>query len=138
MQSLLETERPVPNASIFPKWRELRHVPRFECDEYTAFIKTYGCLICHKNPTPHHYYEKGRAGNHASDLLQIPLCLKHHDELHKRFGSNATFERHYALHFQSTIVRLLKKWFHAKGWEWQDFESLIALETFVHEQLHRV
>ncbi|WPU24492.1 DUF968 domain-containing protein [Cedecea neteri] len=58
---------------------------RWENEKYTRWVKQQQCACC-SNPAddPHHLigYGMGGMGTKAHDLFVIPLCRRHHDELH--------------------------------------------------------
>lgn len=58
---------------------------RWESQKYTRWVKAQKCACCN-NPAddPHHMigYGQGGMGTKAHDLFVIPLCRRHHDELH--------------------------------------------------------
>lgn len=68
-----------------------------ECREYMALAAQLPCCICDRQPVQLHHPIMGRfAQRRSSDLDVIPLCKRHHDELH----ANATMWR---LHFGSDV-----------------------------------
>ncbi len=68
---------------------------RWTNEKYTRWVKQQPCACC-KQPAddPHHIigYGQGGMGTKAHDLFVIPLCRKHHDELH---ADTAAFEQKY-------------------------------------------
>lgn len=58
---------------------------RWENPKYTRWVKAQKCACCN-NPAddPHHLigYGQGGMATKAHDLFVIPLCRRHHDELH--------------------------------------------------------
>ncbi|WP_318393517.1 DUF968 domain-containing protein [Enterobacter sp.] len=58
---------------------------RWENEKYTRWVKAQPCACC-ANPAddPHHLigYGQGGMGTKAHDLFVLPLCRRHHDELH--------------------------------------------------------
>ena len=58
----------------------------WECEKYTQWVKTQPCVCCGKqSDDPHHIigYGQGKMGGKAHDIFTIPLCRKHHNELHQ-------------------------------------------------------
>lgn len=67
---------------------------RLRSKKYMAVVRSHGCCIC-KNPVAdaHHLRivgHKRAAAMKNGDDFTIPLCRKHHDELHA-FGDEALF-----------------------------------------------
>lgn len=59
---------------------------RWESEKYTQWVKTQPCVCCGKqSDDPHHIigYGQGKMGGKAHDIFTIPLCRKHHNELHQ-------------------------------------------------------
>lgn len=122
---------------IFPNWRAIRKEPRYEWEGHLEFVRQYKCLVCTNCPCdPHHIIFKGSANNHAGDYLTVPLCRKHHAELHN-MGTNEEFERKYVVHFHSSIIRILKKHFMQKGWFWHEWQGPLHFEATVWANLQR-
>ena len=120
--------------SIIPKQLIIRKKSRFTSAEYLLFVREYQCLVCSQPSECHHTVFKGSGGNHASDLLVVPLCRKHHAEVHA-LGSNDLFERKYTTHFETAIYRILKAFFRKHRLEWKEFASLESLEDYVSSNL---
>ncbi|MGT6329409.1 DUF968 domain-containing protein [Escherichia coli] len=62
---------------------------------YTRWVKTQPCACCGKPADdPHHLigHGQGGMGTKAHDLFVLPLCRKHHDELH---ADTVAFEEKY-------------------------------------------
>lgn len=58
---------------------------RWVNEKYTRWVKTQPCACCGKPADdPHHLigHGQGGMGTKAHDLFVLPLCRKHHDELH--------------------------------------------------------
>lgn len=58
---------------------------RWECEQYTRWVKTQSCCCCGSNADdPHHIigYGMGGMGTKTHDLFTIPLCRRCHDALH--------------------------------------------------------
>ncbi len=54
-------------------------------EKYTRWVKTQPCACCGMPADdPHHLigHGQGGMGTKAHDLFVLPLCRKHHDELH--------------------------------------------------------
>ncbi|ELY4660396.1 DUF968 domain-containing protein [Cronobacter sakazakii] len=59
---------------------------RWENEKYTRWVKAQQCACCNQQADdPHHLigYGQGGMGTKAHDLFVLPLCRKHHDELHR-------------------------------------------------------
>ena len=68
---------------------------RWVNEKYTRWVKTQPCACCGKPADdPHHLigHGQGGMGTKAHDLFVLPLCRKHHDELH---ADTAAFEEKY-------------------------------------------
>lgn len=81
---------------------------RLRSKKHLAHVRSFGCCIC-QNPTcdAHHLRSVGHLASAAlknGDDYTIPLCRKHHDELHA-FGDEAVF---LALHGIDVVLILEK------------------------------
>lgn len=59
---------------------------RWENEKYTRWVKQQPCACCNlQADDPHHLigHGQGGMGTKAHDLFVLPLCRKHHDELHR-------------------------------------------------------
>lgn len=59
---------------------------RWVNEKYTRWVKTQPCACCGcQADDPHHLigHGQGGMGTRAHDLFVLPLCRKHHDELHR-------------------------------------------------------
>ncbi|MCN7997105.1 DUF968 domain-containing protein, partial [Escherichia coli] len=68
---------------------------RWVNEKYTRWVKTQPCACCGKAADdPHHLigHGQGGMGTKAHDLFVLPLCRKHHDELH---ADTVAFEEKY-------------------------------------------
>ncbi|PZZ12888.1 DUF968 domain-containing protein [Escherichia coli] len=68
---------------------------RWVNEKYTRWVKTQPCACCGKPADdPHHLIGHGQGGmaTKAHDLFVLPLCRKHHDELH---ADTVAFEEKY-------------------------------------------
>ncbi|MBS8406288.1 DUF968 domain-containing protein, partial [Escherichia coli] len=68
---------------------------RWVNEKYTRWVKTQSCACCGKPADdPHHLigHGQGGMGTKAHDLFVLPLCRKHHDELH---ADTVAFEEMY-------------------------------------------
>ena len=73
---------------------------RWENEKYTRWVKAQQCACCNQPADdPHHLigHGQGGMGTKAHDLFVLPLCRKHHDELHRdtvafeeKYGSQLT------------------------------------------------
>ncbi|HAH8699308.1 TPA: DUF968 domain-containing protein, partial [Escherichia coli] len=68
---------------------------RWVKEKYTRWVKTQPCACCGMPADdPHHLigHGQGGMGTKAHDLFVLPLCRKHHDELH---ANTVAFEEKY-------------------------------------------
>ena len=68
----------------------LKKVKRFHNRKYLDWVRTLPCCICGAEAVPHHVKGVGHysgAGMKADDLLSMPLCHRHHAEIHDDPGS---------------------------------------------------
>lgn len=68
---------------------------RWENEKYTGWVKVQPCACCGTQADdPHHLigHGQGGMGTKAHDLWVLPLCRKHHDELH---ADTVAFEEKY-------------------------------------------
>lgn len=82
---------PAPPQSFMRRPKRLR----WECREYLDWVKTQPCECCQQqSDDPHHLIGWGQGGmaTKAHDIFAIPLCRKHHTELH---NDRLAFERKY-------------------------------------------
>ena len=82
---------PAPPQSFMRRPKRLR----WECREYLNWVKTQPCECCQQqSDDPHHLIGWGQGGmaTKAHDIFAIPLCRKHHTELH---NDRMAFERKY-------------------------------------------
>ncbi|WP_193127169.1 DUF968 domain-containing protein [Enterobacter hormaechei] len=82
---------PAPPQSFMRRPKRLR----WECREYLDWVKTQPCECCQQqSDDPHHLIGWGQGGmaTKAHDIFAIPLCRKHHNELH---NDRRAFERKY-------------------------------------------
>ena len=59
---------------------------RWESQKYLQWVKTQPCQCCGQPADDAHHligWGQGGIGTKAHDILTIPLCRKHHDELHR-------------------------------------------------------
>jgi hypothetical protein len=76
-----------PNAMTLPK------SVRRRSKAHLAYVSAQPCLVCQQIPSDAHHikFAQPRAlGRKVSDEYTVPLCRKHHDELH-RHGNEATW-----------------------------------------------
>lgn len=71
---------------------------RLRSKKHLAKVRSYGCCIC-KNPVAdaHHLRSEGHLASAAlknGDDFTIPLCRKHHDELHAYGDENLYLSMH--------------------------------------------
>lgn len=84
--------------------------------KYMQFIREQTCMICmqHKGECdPHHHQKKGEGGmgTKCSDLRCVPLCHRHHNDIHTM--GKQSFMRHFGLeetNFEHAIQYYNEKW----------------------------
>lgn len=95
---------PEPPQSFMRRPKRLR----WECREYLDWVKTQPCECCQQQADdPHHLIGWGQGGmaTKAHDIFSIPLCRKHHTELH---NDRLAFERKYGSQLEM-IIRVLDR-----------------------------
>ncbi len=91
---------------------------RWVNEKYTRWVKTQPCACCGKPADdPHHLigHGQGGMGTKAHDLFVLPLCRKHHDELH---ADTVAFEEMYGSQLElifrfidrALAIGVLRKW----------------------------
>ena len=112
--TILGTRTPIPRRR-FIRWRRgtARRGPA-RLPHYRAWMREQGCCACGTmhgvDPAhigPHGYWQK------AADTNCVPLCRKHHDELHQ--VGRLSFETSHTLDFDSIIEGLFTEWSEAQG-----------------------
>ena len=81
---------------------------RWESAKYLKWVKTQPCACCGQPADdPHHLigWGQGGIGTKAHDILTLPLCRRHHDELHRDLQA---FEQKYGTQ-PEMIIRLLDR-----------------------------
>lgn len=81
---------------------------RWENEKYTRWVKAQPCACCSKQADdPHHLigYGQGGMGTKSHDLFVLPLCRRHHDELH---ADTVAFEKKYGSQLE-LIFRFLDR-----------------------------
>lgn len=87
--------------------RRPKHL-RWQCREYLDWVKTQPCECCNQpSDDPHHLigWGQGGMGTKAHDIFAIPLCRKHHTELH---NDRLAFERKYGSQLEM-IIKVLDR-----------------------------
>ena len=81
----------------------------FRSKKYFDFVKTLTCVIsdenCMGDIIPHHC-EAGGMGMKCNDTRTIPVCVHHHDEVHR--GSESFFKK-YCLDMWKCIAETIEK-----------------------------
>lgn len=95
----------------------MRDVSRLRSKKYMAYIRTLPCLICGGLAQAHHLQRaQPRAmSSKTGDQYCVPLCHKHHHELHHFPGGEDTF---WAINGIKPIVwaeNKYKKWSEENG-----------------------
>ncbi len=76
---------------LLPKEKRIRDRAHLQ------FVATQPCLICGREPTQAHHlrFAQPRAmGLKVSDEFTVPLCVTHHDQLHRTGNEQAFWARH--------------------------------------------
>lgn len=67
--------------------------------KHLQYVASQDCMICGETPVQAHHLLKPntgfRGGVKAGDDNVVPLCFKHHAELHTKFGDEEKFFEHY-------------------------------------------
>lgn len=95
---------PAPPQSFMRRPKRLR----WECRDYLDWVKTQPCECCQQpSDDPHHLigWGQGGMGTKSHDIFTIPLCRKHHNELHH---DRLAFERKYGSQLQM-IIKVLDR-----------------------------
>lgn len=95
---------PAPPQSFMRRPKRLR----WESRDYLNWVKTQPCECCQQqSDDPHHLIGWGQGGmaTKAHDIFSIPLCRKHHTELH---NDRLAFERKYGSQ-PEMIIRVLDR-----------------------------
>ena len=73
--------------------------------KYIKFIREFSCVVCQAPPPsdPHHS-ETGGRGTKASDTTCIPLCHRHHFQVHQ--VGKQSFAKMYDIDYYYTTERL--------------------------------
>jgi len=86
-------------------------------DKYLTFVHYHLCCVCivfgREIPSgpPHHVNHQGSGG---SDYLAIPICARHHTEVHAR--GRDTFQSEHEINFAEIHRDLLLEWMELQGW----------------------
>jgi hypothetical protein len=78
-----------PSALVVPLTKPVRK----RSEAHLAFVASQPCLICKTSPCDAHHLKIAQPrslGRKVSDEFTVPLCRKHHRELHKH-GNEATW-----------------------------------------------
>lgn len=87
-----------------PKWNKHKD------PDYIAWIKSQRCVVCaREKPDPHHV-ERAR----RNDYMAIPLCRKHHTELHALENKPGEWETKYNINLYWTVITMLGEYLHGK------------------------
>ena len=70
---------------------------------YLAWVRRQPCVACGAASQAHHSKTKGARG---SDYRALPMCFKHHEELHRR--GKAFMEIEYRVDIREELIRLLE------------------------------
>lgn len=62
--------------------------------QYMKLVSNFACAACGRKPVQvHHPKSFGcGAGQKCSDFLVVPLCIEHHEEMHKHYNINGKDE----------------------------------------------
>ena len=92
-------------ASLVFLERTSNTIPR--SDVYLQFVSSHGCIVCRGPSDAHHALGKRGVGIKPSDFGTVPLCRRHHDELH-RVGRRS-FELVHRVSLAETALNLLHR-----------------------------
>jgi hypothetical protein len=80
--------------------------------EYLDYIRRQECYVCQQKPCePHH--AGGGVGRKGSDYSCVPLCRKHHRELHDI--GKSTFMKQYEIRLSEAVEKYLVPWCDMNG-----------------------
>ena len=83
--------------------------------KYILWLKFRSCIVCGKDSEPHHvrqlayipYKYAGGTGSKPSDLMCIPLCREHHEDIER---SPEQFSKEYHIDIQKEIILCLAEY----------------------------
>lgn len=84
------------NLTRLAEQKLLSNLPKHRNNPYLEFVRTRPCLICGQGDVHAHHVRMGShagLGTKPSDYLCVPLCFKHHDELHNK-GEKTFWQTH--------------------------------------------
>lgn len=81
--------------------------PPGRSEAYLDYIRSLPCIVC-RNPAEPHHTESGGVGLKGSDFSCVPLCRKHHRELHDMTVSE--FESKYYIELKTYISDYLLRY----------------------------
>ena len=87
-----------------------KNVP-LKCKAYLEYIATHPCCVIGCNAVPvqaHHVYGKGMGGGKSSDFDAVPVCQKHHDEVHSSKDSDR--REYLRMFFETQIGYYRNQW----------------------------
>lgn len=90
LEEYVEQTKAVINFKIDPEppesFMRIKKLKPWRSEKYTRWVKSQPCVCCGQQADdPHHLIGPGFGGTATKthDLFTIPLCRKHHDELHR-------------------------------------------------------
>lgn len=81
---------------------------------YLRFIRRQGCLVCRRYAQAHHVHSGG-VGTKGNDYDTVPLCFKHHPELHTM--GQAAFEQKHDLNLERSVMAFREQYGRQRGKE---------------------
>ena len=85
--------------------------------KYKDWIKSLPCIVCSDDPPsdPHHLIGDGYGtmGGKSPDELLMPLCRKHHNQIHEL--SRHAWDEMYEFTQEQMVSRVIRKAVH-EGW----------------------
>ena len=84
----------------------------WKSDSYLRYVKSLPCVCCGQQADdPHHVigHGQGKMGGKAHDLLTMPVCRKHHDQIHRNVEAWEREHGSQISHVLRTIDRALKE-----------------------------
>ena len=92
--------------------------PPGRSEEYLDYVRSLACGVCSERPTVAHHVMSAGVGQKGSDFSAIPLCRKHHREVHVKGWLH--FEQEHTIVLHAVIAVVLVKWCDGKAKEWND------------------
>lgn len=88
--------------------RDLPAATMSDKSDYLRYIRGLACIICDATPVDAAHIEAGGVGMKDNDLVTLPLCRKHHNDLHQR--GRDTFQQWHGVNLYKEVVRCLVRY----------------------------